>query len=75
MSLVDAGRSYKVGNYTSARLLTKNRSTWTYGRTQARIKVPHGQGLWPAFWMLGSDIDSVGCPNCGEIDVIHPPNK
>ncbi len=58
-------------DYTSARLLTKNKFTQTYGRFEARIKVPFGQGIWPAFWMLGDDIDTVGWPNCGEIDIME----
>lgn len=63
--------SFGSRNYTSARLLTKNRSDWTYGRMEARIKVPRGQGMWPAFWMLGNNIDSVGWPTCGEIDIME----
>jgi beta-glucanase (GH16 family) len=58
-------------NYTSARLLTKTRFEQKYGRFEARIKVPFGQGIWPAFWMLGSDIDKVGWPACGEIDIME----
>lgn len=58
-------------NYTSARLLTQNKHTWQYGRMEARIKVPSGQGLWPAFWTLGADITSVGWPFCGEIDIME----
>jgi beta-glucanase (GH16 family) len=58
-------------DYTSARILTRNKFTQTYGRFEARIKVPFGQGIWPAFWMLGSDIDKVGWPNCGEIDIME----
>jgi beta-glucanase (GH16 family) len=58
-------------NHTSARLLTKNKASWTYGRMEARIKVPRGQGIWPAFWMLGTNIDSVGWPACGEIDIME----
>jgi beta-glucanase (GH16 family) len=58
-------------NYTSARLLTRNKFTLTYGRVEARIKLPYGQGIWPAFWMLGNDIDSAGWPNCGEIDIME----
>ncbi|MFD9903997.1 family 16 glycosylhydrolase [Streptomyces sp. NPDC059063] len=57
--------------YTSARLNTAGRFTQTYGRVEARMKVPRGQGMWPAFWMLGADIGSVGWPNCGEIDVME----
>jgi beta-glucanase (GH16 family) len=58
-------------DYTSARLITKNKFTATYGRFEARIKVPYGQGIWPAFWMLGSNIDSVGWPRCGEVDIME----
>lgn len=57
--------------YTSARLVTRGKFEPTYGRIEARIKVPFGQGLWPAFWLLGSNITSVGWPACGEIDVME----
>lgn len=57
--------------YTSARLKTKGRFVQTYGRFEARLKVPFGQGIWPAFWMLGDDIDRVGWPACGEIDIME----
>ncbi|MGA4843647.1 glycoside hydrolase family 16 protein [Streptomyces sp. G45] len=57
--------------YTSARLNTAGRFTRTYGHVEARIKVPRGQGMWPAFWMLGADIGGVGWPDCGEIDVME----
>jgi beta-glucanase (GH16 family) len=66
-----AGPDNMTRDYTSARLLTKNKFTQTYGRFEARIKVPFGQGIWPAFWMLGDDIDTVGWPNCGEIDIME----
>ncbi|MGL4400193.1 MAG: family 16 glycosylhydrolase [Luteolibacter sp.] len=57
--------------YTSARLLTRDKVSWTYGRIEARIKVAKGQGIWPAFWMLGTNIGSVGWPLCGEIDIME----
>ncbi|MFD5266374.1 ricin-type beta-trefoil lectin domain protein [Streptomyces sp. NPDC058335] len=57
--------------YTSARLNTAGRFTTTYGRVEARMKVPRGQGMWPAFWMLGNDIGQVGWPSSGEIDVME----
>jgi beta-glucanase (GH16 family) len=57
--------------YTSARLMTKKKFAQTYGRFEARIKIPYGQGIWPAFWMLGDDIDQVGWPTCGEIDIME----
>jgi beta-glucanase (GH16 family) len=57
--------------YTSARLLTKERFEIAYGRVEARLKVPVGAGLWPAFWMLGTDIDEVNWPQAGEIDIME----
>jgi beta-glucanase (GH16 family) len=68
-----AGYSCWYGScqYTSARLLTSGHFTQAYGRFEARIKLPRGQGLWPAFWMLGDNIGSVGWPNSGEIDVME----
>jgi beta-glucanase (GH16 family) len=62
---------YGPCEYTSARLLTKDRYEIQYGRIEARIKVPGGVGLWPAFWMLGTDIGQVGWPDSGEIDVME----
>jgi len=59
------------GQYTSARLKTQGLAEFTYGRIEARIKVPFGQGIWPAFWMLGNDIASAGWPRCGEIDIME----
>jgi beta-glucanase (GH16 family) len=59
------------GGYTSARLVTKGRVAFRYGRVTARIRLPGGRGVWPAFWMLGTDIDRVGWPFCGEIDVME----
>ena len=57
--------------YTSARLLTQNKFSQQYGRIEARIQIPKGQGLWPAFWMLGADINTSGWPTCGEIDIME----
>ena len=62
---------YGPCRYTSARLLTQGLFELTYGRIEARLKVPEGAGLWPAFWMLGSDIGAVGWPASGEIDVME----
>ena len=58
-------------NYTSARLKTLGKFSQTYGRFEARIKIPRGQGIWPAFWMLGNDIEKPGWPACGEIDIME----
>ena len=57
--------------FTSARLISKNKFSATFGRFEARVKIPFGQGIWPAFWMLGNDIDSAGWPNCGEVDIME----
>ena len=63
--------AYSGSNYTSARLLTKDKFAFTYGRVEARIKLPTGGGTWPAFWMLGSDIATNPWPACGEIDIME----
>jgi beta-glucanase (GH16 family) len=66
-------RDHRFGGcrYTSARLVTKDRVAFTYGLVQARIRLPQGRGIWPAFWLLGQNIDRVGWPQCGEIDVME----
>lgn len=58
-------------NYTSARLKTQGKFSQAYGRFEARIKIPRGQGIWPAFWVLGNDIEKPGWPDCGEIDIME----
>ena len=58
-------------NYTSARLKSQGKFSQAYGRFEARIKIPRGQGIWPAFWMLGDDVDKAGWPACGEIDIME----
>jgi beta-glucanase (GH16 family) len=62
---------YGQCRYTSARLITKGKFEQKYGRFEARIKIPRGQGMWSAFWMLGNDIDKVGWAQCGEIDIME----
>lgn len=57
--------------YTSARILTKGKFDKKFGRLEARIKMPYGKGLWPAFWLLGSNSDTETWPQCGEIDVME----
>jgi beta-glucanase (GH16 family) len=57
--------------YTSARLATAGKLDRRYGRFEARMKLPRGQGLWPAFWLLGNNFNDVGWPGCGEIDVME----
>ncbi len=62
---------HENNQYTSTRITTKNKFEFKYGRIEARIKLPKGTGVWPAFWMLGSNIDEVGWPKCGEIDIME----
>jgi beta-glucanase (GH16 family) len=71
--LVIEARREMFGNqaYTSARLKTQGFGAWQFGRIEARIQIPRGQGLWPAFWMLGDNIAQVGWPGCGEIDIME----
>jgi beta-glucanase (GH16 family) len=59
------------GSWTSARLITKGLESFQYGRAESRMALPVGAGIWPAFWALGSNIDSVGWPTCGEIDYME----
>ena len=61
----------KEEKYTSTRINTKGKREFKYGFIEARAKIPRGQGIWPAFWMLGSNIDKVGWPKCGEIDILE----
>jgi beta-glucanase (GH16 family) len=62
---------YQGRDYTSARILTKGLFEHTYGKFEARIKLPIGQGIWPAFWLLGANIDQVSWPQCGELDIME----
>lgn len=57
--------------YTSTRLLTKDKFSFKYGKVEARAKLPAGVGTWPAIWMLGKNINTVGWPDCGEIDIME----
>jgi len=57
--------------YTSARITTQKTKSFMYGKITARIKLPYDQGIWPAFWMLGLNIDSIWWPQCGEIDIME----
>lgn len=66
--------SYGNASYTSARLKTQGIKSFKYGRVEARISMPAFAGVWPAFWMLGENISSVGWPSCGEIDIMEHVN-
>ncbi|WP_240740129.1 glycoside hydrolase family 16 protein [Flagellimonas allohymeniacidonis] len=63
--------AFEGSAYTSARLTTKDKFEQQYGRFEARIRLPFGQGIWPAFWMLGADIDENPWPGAGEIDIME----
>ncbi len=70
--VLEARREDYFGNdFTSARLKTAGLASFRYGRIEARMQVPAGQGLWPAFWMLGDDFTRVNWPGCGEIDIVE----
>ena len=75
LNITALNEQFGSANYTSARIKSKGLFDFTYGRVEARIKVPVGQGLWPAFWMLGANIDNVSWPQCGEIDVMEHVNN
>ena len=57
--------------YTSARINTQDKFEFTYGRVEMRAKLPNWEGMWPAFWMLGANIDDISWPNCGELDILE----
>jgi beta-glucanase (GH16 family) len=63
--------NYLGSQYTSTRMLTKGKFSFKYGRAEVRAKLPVGGGTWPAFWLLGDNIDTVGWPACGEIDILE----
>src|SRR5580698_7403806 len=75
-NLVITARQQSMGGqpYTSGKLETAGKFSTTYGRIEARIALPMVTGMWPAFWMLGANINSVGWPNCGEIDIMEHVN-
>jgi beta-glucanase (GH16 family) len=71
LQIVARREAFEGNDYTSARLTTNGTFTQGYGRFEARVRLPKGQGLWPAFWMLGDDFGDVGWPGCGEIDILE----
>lgn len=76
-NLVITAKKEVVGGqpYTSSRLKTQGKFAPTYGRIEANIKLPMGMGMWPAFWMLGANINSVSWPQCGELDIMEHINN
>ena len=71
LALVARRESFQGSSYTSARMTTAGKRTFREGKFEARIKLPIGQGIWPAFWMLGTDLPTVGWPQSGEIDIME----
>jgi beta-glucanase (GH16 family) len=71
LNIVAKKESYGGSSYTSARMLTKNKFSFKYGRVEIKAMLPAGNGTWPALWMLGSNIDALSWPNCGEIDIME----
>ena len=69
--ITDKKENYQGSQYTSARIKTKNLFEQEHGRFEARLITPYGQGLWPAFWLLGANSDTVTWPQCGEIDIME----
>jgi beta-glucanase (GH16 family) len=67
--------NFNGSNYTSSRIITNNLMEFKYGKIESRIKVPIGQGLWPAFWMLGANFETASWPQCGEIDIMEHINN
>ena len=70
-TLADSTCHYGECQYTSARCITQDKVEFTYGRVEARIDIPNGQGIWPAFWMLGANFPELGWPLSGEIDILE----
>lgn len=71
LAIIARRERYQGKEYTAARINTRERFQFRYGRVEARIKLPRGQGIWPAFWMLGANFPGVSWPDCGEIDIME----
>lgn len=71
LKIIAKREDYQGKDYTSARMITKDRFEFQYGRVEIRAKLPVGQGTWPALWLLGENIDEVSWPRCGEIDIME----
>ena len=69
--IITALKKEGYSEYSSARMITKGKQEFSYGRIDIRARLPYGQGIWPAIWMLGANIDQVGWPSCGEIDIME----
>jgi beta-glucanase (GH16 family) len=73
--IIGKKETYKSAVYTSASINTLGKYSFKYGKVEARIKLPVGQGIWPAFWMMGENRPSTGWPKCGEIDIMEHINN
>ncbi len=71
LAIIARKENYRGRQYTSGRINTRDLFEHTYGRFEARIRLPIGKGIWPAFWLLGANFDEVGWPECGEIDIME----
>ncbi len=71
LKITAKAENFSGSNYTSARMLTKGKFSFQYGKVEVRAKLPEGGGTWPAIWALGEDINTVGWPACGEIDIME----
>lgn len=74
LHIIARKEDFQQAKYTSARLSTDTKFNFKYGKIEARIKTSTGKGLWPAFWLLGQNINEVGSPKCGEIDIMEHVN-
>ena len=75
LKIVAKKEAFSSSQYTSARLLSKGKYSFKYGKVEVRAKIPAGVGTWPAIWMLGDNIDTVSWPDCGEIDIMEHKGK
>ena len=71
LKIIAKAETFSGSSYTSARLLSKDKFSFKYGKVEARAKLPAGAGTWPAIWMLGNNINTVSWPGCGEIDIME----
>ena len=71
LSIITHKEKREGKEYTSSRMVTKGKADWSFGRVDIKAKLPKGRGTWPAGWMLGSNINTVGWPQCGEVDILE----
>ena len=71
LTITAKNENFNTSNYTSSRIKTQGIKSWKFGRVDVRAALPYGQGIWPALWMLGDNITTIGWPSCGEIDIME----